>query len=419
MVERTGLFPDGTVIDKWFSDDKSDDKASVKTYCLTDYGIYPDGEKQTEKIQGLIDRIAAEGEGTIVVPEGVFLTGALFFKKGVHLFISENGVLKGSDDISDYPLMQTRIEGESCPYFSALINADNADGFTVYGDGVIDGNGLKAWKSFWLRLKWHPDATNKDEQRPRLVYISDSKNVTIKGVTLKDSPFWTCHIYKCNKVRITGCKFLAPKAPVPAPSSDAIDIDACSDVLIEKCFISVNDDGVVLKGGKGLHADTLPENGKNERIIIQGCKFGFCHSCLTLGSETVEDKNVIFTDSEVDGAWCVFRIKMREDTPQKIENIEIKNISGKADLFVDIMSWSQFHSLKDGEEVPPSYVKRLFLKGCKIECDKVMRFIKPKKKHKISDFVFEDIDVVAKENGLDESSIDNLTIKNVNVKQKG
>lgn len=57
------------------------------------------------------------------------MTGALFFKQGVHLYVAQGGMLKGSDDCSDYPICETRIEGESCLYFSALINADGLDGF--------------------------------------------------------------------------------------------------------------------------------------------------------------------------------------------------------------------------------------------------------------------------------------------------
>ena len=79
-------------------------------------------------------------------------------------------MLKGRNDISDYKVCETRIEGETCQYFAALINADGLDGFTMCGPGTIDGNGLRAWRAFWLRRAWNPKCTNKDEQRPRLVY---------------------------------------------------------------------------------------------------------------------------------------------------------------------------------------------------------------------------------------------------------
>ena len=100
------------------------------------------------------------------------MTGALFFRQGVNLYIEDDATLMGSDDISDYPVCETRIEGETCQYFTALINASGIDGFTLCGNGTIDGNGLRSWKAFWQRRTWNPDCTNKDEQRARLIYMS-------------------------------------------------------------------------------------------------------------------------------------------------------------------------------------------------------------------------------------------------------
>ena len=180
-MDKQEIFPDGTVIGKWFYDIKIPELSDLgKQYVLTDNDVLDDGKIHTKEIQNLIDRAYENGGGVIVVPKGTYLTGALFFKQGVNLYIEDGGVLKGSDDIYDYPIMQTRMEGETCPYFAALINADNVDGFKMCGKGTIDGNGLKAWRAFWLRRKWDPNCTNKDEQRPRLVYISNSSNVTIE-----------------------------------------------------------------------------------------------------------------------------------------------------------------------------------------------------------------------------------------------
>lgn len=94
-----------------------------------------------------------------------------------------------------------------------------------------------------------------DELRPRLVYISNSNDVQISGVRLMNSPFWTTHIYRCNNIKLLNLHIFAPAAPVKAPSSDAIDIDVCNNVLVKNCYMSVNDDAVALKGGKGPWAD--------------------------------------------------------------------------------------------------------------------------------------------------------------------
>ncbi|MCD7807000.1 MAG: exopolygalacturonase, partial [Lachnospiraceae bacterium] len=138
------FFPDGTPIDEWFYDTKVPSLEELgRQYVLTQYdGILDDGKVHTAEIQALIDRAAAEGGGVIVVPAGTYLTGSLFFRQGVNLYVAQGGTLKGSDDISDYRICLTRIEGETCQYFAALINVDGVDGFTMCGPGTIDGNGL-------------------------------------------------------------------------------------------------------------------------------------------------------------------------------------------------------------------------------------------------------------------------------------
>ena len=108
-------------------------------------------------------------------------------RQGVNLWVAEGGKLKGSDDIKDFPICDTRIEGQSCKYFPALLNVDKIDGITISGKGVVDGNGLRYWRAFWLRRSWNPKCTNKDEQRPRLLYVSHSKNVEVSGLTFQHS----------------------------------------------------------------------------------------------------------------------------------------------------------------------------------------------------------------------------------------
>ena len=415
-MDKQEIFPDGTVIDKWFYDIKIPELSDLgKQYVLTDYNILDDGKIHTKEIQNLIDRAYENGGGVIVVPKGTYLTGALFFKQGVNLYIEDGGVLKGSDDIYDYPIMQTRMEGETCPYFAALINADNVDGFKMCGKGTIDGNGLKAWRAFWLRRKWNPNCTNKDEQRPRLVYISNSSNVTIADLHLQNSHYWTTHIYKCHHVKYINCNIFSPAKPIKAPSTDAVDIDVCTDVLVKNCYLEVNDDSVVLKGGKGPWADKLPENGSNERILIEDCTYGFCHGCLTCGSESVHNKNIILRRINIKEGKNLLWLKMRPDTPQHYEYISVEDIKGKIDSFININPWTQFYDLKDRKDVPLSYADNVVMKNCECECNTFFDVKTDESQYILSDFAFENLQIKAKVNGFDENAIRNVKIKNVKV----
>ncbi len=417
-MNQREYFPDGTPISDWFYDTSVPALSDLgKQYVITDHGIADDGNIYTEKFQELIDVIASNGGGVMVVPKGTYRTGAIFFKQGVHLYLEKDGVIMGSDDISDYPVCETRIEGESCKYFPALINADGIDGFTITGEGTIDGNGHRSWRAFWLRVKWNPGRTGKDEQRARLVFISNSKNVIISGVNLQNSHFWTSHIYKCERVKFLGCRIFSPKTPVAAPSTDAIDVDVCTDVLIKNCYMEVNDDAVALKGGKGPYADTQPENGSNERILIEDCACGFCHSCLTCGSESIHNRNVIFRRITVDSA-ILFRMKMRPDTPQHYEYIRVEDVKGKVKYFIDVNPWRQYFDLKGRPDVPMSYADNITIRNCDCECDTYFNVLTDDSQYVLSDFVLENLNITALKNGYTDSAIKNATLSNVNVTVK-
>lgn len=390
-------WPDGTVMDAWFMEKgRVDVNALGRQYVLTDYGVLAGStEVQTQQIQAVIDRCAQEGGGVVVVPTGTFKTGALFFKQGTHLHLSEGAVLLGSDRIIDFPILTTRIEGETCKYFAALVNADGLDGFTITGKGTIDGNGLKYWQEFWIRRQWNPQCTNKDAQRPRLTYVSNSRNVTIQDVHLINSPFWTNHVYKSDHVRYLDCYIYAPTenvyAPQPkrgAPSSDAIDIDVCTDVMVDGCFMHVNDDAVVLKGGKGTWADKDSTNGNCERILIQNCHYGRVHGCLTLGSESLHDRNVILRNCQTDNANRVLWLKMRPDTPQHYEYVLVENITGHCDRFLFIHPWTQFFKPGDRKDMPLSRCNNVTLRNIKVDT-KTMIDVKTSDKYELIDFTID------------------------------
>ena len=412
-------FPDNTPIDAWFYENRVPSLEGLgRQYVLSEHGIADDGQVHTGQIQALIDTAAENGGGVIVVPAGTYRTGSLFFRQGVNLYVAENGVLQGSDDVSDYEVRMTRIEGENCMYLTALVNAEGLDGFTVCGRGTIDGNGLRAWKAFQLRRKWNPHCTNKDEQRPRLLYIADSKNVTVAGLALINSHFWTNHIYRCERVKFLNCRICSPSAPVKAPSTDAIDIDVCRDVLIKGCYMEVNDDAVVLKGGKGPWASDAPENGANERILVEDCEYGFCHGCLTCGSESVHNRNVLVRRIKVRSGFNLLWLKMRPDTPQLYEYITIEDVEGQITNLLNINPWTQFYDLKDRTDPPLSYAEHITVRRCRFDCHRFFCVRKDETQYRLSDFTFADLRIRAKVNGFEEDMIDNVYFDDVAVEER-
>ncbi len=413
-MSKMEIFPDGTPIDKWFYEIPNAAENIVgEKYLITEYGIKDDGKVYTEQIQALINTISSNGGGVLVVPKGTYITGALFFKQNVNLLLEEDAVLKGSNDISDYPVGNTRIEGENCLYFPALVNADGLNGFKIFGKGTIDGNGQKAWKAFWARREWNPECTNKDEQRPRLLFLSNCTDAVIIGISLINSQFWAAHFYKCKRAKIIDCRFFSPRLPIAAPSTDAIDIDACSDVLVKNCVFDVNDDAIALKGGKGLSADTNPENGINERIIVEDCLYKFCHGCLTCGSESIHNRNIIVRRIKVKDAINLLWLKMRPDTPQLYEYIHIESVKGHVENLLNINPWTQFLDLKRKKDIPLSYSSHVMVKDCNIDCDFFLNVKADESQYILSDFTFEDLQIKTKTSGLEKNGIKNLQMNNV------
>lgn len=413
----TEYFPDGvTKIDDWFYDTRVPELEELgRQYVLTEHGILDDGKLHTAQLQALIDSASRDGGGVIVVPRGVYLTGALFFRPGVNLYVADGGVLRGSDDPADYPLTDTRIEGELCRYFPALINADGVDGFTMCGPGTIDGNGMRAWRAFWLRREWNPDCTNKDEQRPRLVYISNSRDVLVAGLHLQNSHFWTNHIYRCQRVKFIGCTIFSPASPVRAPSTDAIDIDVCTDVLVKNCYMEVNDDSVVLKGGKGPWADSDPGNGSNERILVEDCVYGFCHGCLTCGSESVHNKNILVRRIKVLDGSNLLWLKLRPDTPQLYEYITVREVEGKIENFLTVRPWTQFFDLKGRTDKPKSLAEHITVRDCDCDCDIYFNVSPDPENYELRDFTLANLTIRAKTNGFTAAAIQNLTTSNITI----
>jgi polygalacturonase len=392
--------------------------AKSQDYVITKFGAGTDSTKlNTVAIQNIIDKAEANGGGTVVIPKGVFLTGALFFKPKTKLQLLEGAELKGSDDITNYPLIPSRMEGRSIYYYAALINAYHVDSFSISGPGRINGNGLRYWEYFWAyrdsMRKIGKSATNLEVHRPRLLFIWGCNNVTIQNVKLHNAGFWTTHLYQCNNVLIENCDIRSPYKPVPAPSTDGVDIDVCKKVTIRNCYISVNDDAVCIKGGKGPDAHKLADNGIVEDILVENCNFGESHGTLTLGSECLHARNITLRNCKMDNNTPILRLKMRPDTYQIFENILIENITGKCGTIISMAPWKQFFDMGGSSEKPFATVRNITFSNIKVEC-KTFGTMEGNLPDTVSNVVFKDITATATDPALKTKYTD-IKLQNVTV----
>lgn len=393
--------------------------AKDKTIDATKVGIVGDGTTlNTANIQKAIDDCSAKGGCTLRFPKGVFLTGAIFLKKGVNLQLDEGAVIKGSIDRKDYPKAETRIEGHFEPWLPALINADKVDDLRITGKGTFDGSGAPFWADFWARRKANPKTTNLDVERPRLMFIQNSKNVKISGMTFKDSGFWNLHIYNCQNVTVENSRFEVPN-DVRAPSSDGIDIDSSRNVTIRGCSFRVDDDSVCLKGSKGPFAMDDKSSPPVENIRIVDCIFERGHGVVTLGSEATIVRNVTVERIKVVGPIALVRLKLRPDTPQLYENIHYRNITleNAGGALIEVRPWKQFFDLK-GQTPPKSTVRNVTLTDVKGTYGSLGEIQGNPNQTEIDGITLKNIDVQVKNEELKTVDVKNLKIENVKVNGK-
>ena len=190
--------------------------------------------------------------------------------------------------------------------------------------------------------------------------------------------------------------------------------------------MSVNDDAVALKGGKGPLADKDKNNGGNYNIIIEDCVYGFCHGALTFGSESVHNRNIILRRIKILSAERLLWLKMRPDTPQNYEYVLVEYIEG-SDIgnFIFIRPWTQFFDLKGEKASKMSYARNITMRNIKMGCANFFNVGLEAGggnvnayKYSLSDFKFENLDITAKDSKVDTTVIKNFILKNVTVNGK-
>jgi alpha-L-rhamnosidase len=378
-------------------------------------GAVDDGKTlNTQAIQKAIDQTAAAGGGTVVIPPGRFLTGAIFLKPGVNLDLEEDSVLLGSTNIADYPARPTRIEGHTQVWPVALVNADHCDDLQITGTGTIEGGGKPYWDAFWKRFNADKTTKNLDVPRPRNLFIEHSRNVLLQGISLRGSGFWNVHLYDCQRATVDR---LDIRTPPGAPSTDGIDVDSCQEVTIHGCYISVDDDDIAMKGTKGPWADMDTNSPPVRHVRISDCTFGLGHAVLTLGSEACRVSDVAMENCRVEG-WIeknrtvLLRLKLRPDTAQHYADIHVRNVTMNArGNLISIEPWTQYFDLK-GQSPPQQVAENISVSDVSGAANGFGR-IAPPPNSRVRNIVLENINLKLKNPAVTITNVGGLVLKNV------
>ncbi len=324
-----------------------------KDYVITKFGAVADGKTLcTDAIKRAIAECSKNGGGRVVVPNGVFLTGAVHLKSNVNLHVSKDATLKFSMNPKDYlPVVHTRWEGMELMHLSPFIYAYEQMNIAITGEGTLDGQG----KSFFW--KWHGNARyggsydilsqkparaklyemmdqnipvserifggDTDYLRPQFIQPYKCKNVLIEGVKIVDSPMWEIHPVLCENVTVRKVHINSH-----GPNNDGCDPESCKDVLIEDCYFDTGDDCIAIKSGRNNDGRRI--NVPTENVIVRGCEMKDGHGGITIGSEisggvrNVFGENCTMDSPNLDHA---LRVKNNASRGGLLENFYFRNIT--------------------------------------------------------------------------------------------
>lgn len=322
-----------------------------RDYDITSFGAKGDGKTlNTEAIKKAIEACSAKGGGRVIVPQGTFLTGRVYLKSNVNLYISEGSTLLFSRDPEQYPIVLTRWEGMECMNYSPFIYAYGEKNIGITGKGTIDGNADNnnwwnwngaprfGWQAGMgnqqpARAKLHDQTHAKldarkriygkgDYLRPNFVQPYNCQNVVISGITVVNSPMWCLNPVLCENVVVEKVRVVSH-----GPNNDGCDPEACRNVLIKDCYFDTGDDCIAIKSGRDDDGRDIGRPAENH--IIEGCTMKAGHGGVVIGSEIsggaryIYALNCIMDSPELDR---VLRIKTSSARGGVIENVFMKNV---------------------------------------------------------------------------------------------
>lgn len=411
------------------------ESAKKLPYDITEFGAVGDSATiNTEAIQAAIDQCFEDGGGTVLIPEGIFSSGAIYLKENVHLEIAKGARLRGIEGLENYPeLKNTRIAGIEMPWPSALINIIDTKNVKITGEGTVDGSGYYWWADYWIKRdslsKTVPgDLIDWYVPRPRLILFQNSKESELNSVSLKNSGFWTVHICYSNDIKVLDVDINNPvlESGQKAASSDGIDVDSSHDILIRGCSISVDDDCIAIKSGRG--SDGLRVNIPTTNVLIEDCTFGNGHGGVSIGTETAGGiKNIYVRNCTANGNNAPIKFKPRPGRGGVIENIthdgwEMENVGTVIDYALRkvtgedyIDEWQEINV--PFEKATPRYRNITIRNINAVDAEEAISFLGWPLAH-AENIILEDIDIQS-EKGAKFQYIDNLILKNVNIETAG
>lgn len=330
-------------------------KIAERQFLITSFGAKTTATAaQNQKaINRVISLVSKKGGGKVIIPKGIWNTGAIELKSHVNLVLEEGATLHFAFEPKLYPLVRTSWEGLACWNYSPCIYAYKATDIAITGKGTIDGGGNN--DTFWQwngsprfgykegvtkesqklgsrskLLKMAEDGVPFDERkfgmgyglRPQLVNMVHCERILIKDVKMINSPFWVIHPLLSKNITVDGVYVWNE-----GPNGDGCDPEACENVLIQNCVFHTGDDCIAIKSGRNNDGRLWNQPSKN--IIIRNCKMEDGHGGVVIGSEISGGcENVYAENCVMDSPHLerILRIKTNNCRGGQVQNINMRNV---------------------------------------------------------------------------------------------
>ncbi len=231
-------------------------------------------------------------------------------------------------------------------------------------------NGKFCWDKYWSMrkeydakgLRWVVDY---DAKRVRTILVQNCEDVQLKELTIANAGFWTVQLLYSAYVTVDGL-VIRNNEEGKGPSTDGVDIDSSTRILVQNCDIDCNDDDFCLKAGRDW--DGLRVNKPTEYVVIRNCIARKGGGLLTLGSETSGGiRHVIATNLKAQGTGNGFQIKSAYTRGGIVEDIHFENaqLDDVKKAFCFVMNWNPAYSYSklpegyDVQTVPPHWLALL------------------------------------------------------------
>jgi len=330
-----------------------------RSFPITSFGAVQ-GKDCTEAIANAIAECNKAGGGTVLVPAGEWLTGAVHLLSNVNLHVSEGATLKWVFDLDKYPIVHTRWEGVECMNFSPFIYAMNAENIAITGLGTLDGGASYDTWWAWNNKKDGTVLQKKDRDqliaygekgvpvaervfgkghylRPSFIQPYKCRNILIEGVKIVNSPMWEITPVLSSNITVRGVEIVTH-----GPNNDGCDPESCRDVLIENCIFDTGDDCIAIKSGRNNDGRRI--NVPSENFVIRNCTMKDGHGGVVIGSEisggcrNVFVENCVMDSPNLDRA---LRFKSNASRGGTLENVFMRNVKvgavAEAVLTIDLL----------------------------------------------------------------------------------